>query len=89
MKKFSALAIAALFAATTAGAAFAQTSAPAVMPKPVAATPAPATATAMPAKMSAADKAALSKKCSTDADAKGLHGKDRQKFRNDCKAGKV
>ena len=56
-------------------------------------TPAPAASPAAPmakpakVKMSAADKAALSKKCSADADAKGLHGKAREKFRSDCKKG--
>ncbi len=43
---------------------------------------------AKPAAMSASDKAALSKKCSADADAKGLHGKERKKFRSACKEGK-
>jgi psiF repeat len=28
---------------------------------------------------------AISKQCSAEADAKGLHGKERQKFRNACK----
>ena len=32
-----------------------------------------------------ADKKAISKACSDQADAKGLHGKDRKKFRSDCK----
>lgn len=31
------------------------------------------------------DKDAVSKKCSADADAKGLHGKERKKFREECK----
>jgi hypothetical protein len=31
------------------------------------------------------DKQALSKACSTQADAKGLHGKERKKFRSTCK----
>jgi psiF repeat len=53
------------------GAAFAQ--APA-------ATPAPATA-----KMSPDDKKAISKSCSDQANAKGLHGKERKKFRSECK----
>ena len=79
MKKIAALAIVSLFAATSA---FAQTPAPA----------APATAAkpaaAASAKMSATDKQALSKKCSADADAKGLHGKERKKFRDACQAGK-
>jgi hypothetical protein len=43
------------------------------------------------AKMSAADKKAISKSCSDQADAKGLHGKERKKFRSECKhhGGKV
>ena len=73
MKKIAALALVSLFAATSA---FAQTPAPA------------APAAAAPAKMSATDKQALSKKCSADADAKGLHGKERKKFRDACKSGK-
>ena len=90
MKKFSTLVTAAVFAALAASTALAQTSAPAVMPKPAEASPAPAApAVAKPAKMTAAEKAALSKKCSADADAKKLHGKERQKFRNACKTGKV
>jgi hypothetical protein len=33
-------------------------------------------------------KKAKSKECSTEADAKGLHGKERKKFREQCKHGK-
>jgi hypothetical protein len=36
------------------------------------------------AKMSP-EKTAISKQCSSMADAKGLHGKDREKFRAQCK----
>ena len=59
------------------GSAFAQTAAPAAAP----ATTAPA------AKM---DKkpvvhTAASLECSKEADAKGLHGKERKKFRSECK----
>ena len=63
------------------GAAFAQAPAPA---------PAPAPTTA-PAKMSPDDKKAISKSCSDQANAKGLHGKERKKFRSECKhnAGKA
>ena len=43
---------------------------------------APATA---PAKMTPEEKQAISKSCSDQANAKGLHGKDRKKFRSDCK----
>jgi hypothetical protein len=55
------------------GAAFAQAPAP---------TTAPTTA---PAKMSPDDKKAISKSCSDQANAKGLHGKERKKFRSECK----
>jgi psiF repeat len=44
--------------------------------------PAPTTA---PAKMSTDDKKAISKSCSDQANAKGLHGKERKKFRSECK----
>ena len=46
--------------------------------------PAPAPTTA-PAKMSPDDKKAISKSCSDQANAKGLHGKERKKFRSECK----
>jgi psiF repeat len=58
------------------GAAFAQT--------PPAA-PAPAAQPAAPAKMSPDEKKAVSKSCSDQATAKGLHGKARKKFRSECK----
>jgi hypothetical protein len=46
----------------------------------------PSTApTAAPAKMSPDDKKAISKSCSEQATAKGLHGKERKKFRSECK----
>lgn len=35
--------------------------------------------------MSASDKKAVSKACSKQADAKGLHGKQRKKFRSECR----
>ena len=38
-----------------------------------------------PAKMSPDEKKAISKSCSDQANAKGLHGKARKKFRSDCK----
>jgi hypothetical protein len=40
---------------------------------------------AAPAKMSPDDKKAISKSCSEQATAKGLHGKERKKFRSECK----
>jgi hypothetical protein len=46
---------------------------------------------AMSSKMSAADKKAISKSCTDQANAKGLHGVARKKFRSACKkaGGKV
>ena len=38
-----------------------------------------------PAAMSQAQKQAISKSCTDQANAKGLHGKARKKFRVDCK----
>jgi psiF repeat len=49
------------------------------------ATTAPAAKPAVAAKQTGADKAAISKACSEQADAKGLHGKERKKFRSECK----
>lgn len=61
-----------------AGSAFAQTATPAT----------PATKMA-PAKTAApkekTEHSAASLECSKQADAKGLHGKERKKFRSDCK----
>jgi hypothetical protein len=57
----------------TASVAFAQATAPA-----------PATPDT---KMSPADKSAKSVECSKEADAKGLHGAKRKKFREACKKG--
>jgi hypothetical protein len=62
------------------GSAFAQTAAPA----------APAATTAPAAPAAKMDKkpvvhTAASLECSKEADAKGLHGKERKKFRSDCK----
>ncbi|KIZ48004.1 MULTISPECIES: PsiF family protein [Rhodopseudomonas] len=58
------------------GAAFAQTAAPA--PKTAPSTMAPT------AKKTAAPRTAASLDCSKQADAKGLHGKERKKFRKAC-----
>lgn len=49
------------------------------------ATTVPAAKPAVAAKPTGADKAAISKACSEQADAKGLHGKERKKFRAKCK----
>ena len=46
---------------------------------------APAPAAAAPAKAAAAPPSAASIECSKEADAKGLHGTARKKFRSECK----
>jgi hypothetical protein len=58
-----------------AGSAFAQTPAPAASPAPAAAT-----------SKSTKPHSAASIECSKEADAKGLHGKERKKFRSECKS---
>jgi hypothetical protein len=58
------------------GSAFAQTPAPA---------PAPAAAPAAKMDKKPVVHTAASLECSKEADAKGLHGKERKKFRSDCK----
>jgi invasion protein IalB len=63
-----------------AGAASAQTPAPAASPAPAAA---PAAA---PTAKSSKPHSAASVECSKEADAQGLHGKARKKFRSECKA---
>ena len=75
-----------------AGAAFAQTATPAAPATPAAKTEPAKTA---PAKTAAPkekpERTAASLECSKQADAKGLHGKERKKFRSECKksAGKA
>jgi hypothetical protein len=64
------------------GAAFAQTTAPAPAP---AAPAVQSAAPAAPAVAKPADKKAISKSCTDQANTKGLHGKARKKFRSDCK----
>jgi psiF repeat len=59
-----------------AGSAYAQTSTPAAAP---AAAPAATSKSTKP-------HSAASIECSKEADAKGLHGKERKKFRSECKA---
>lgn len=81
MKK---LVLAASAIAFLAGApAFAQSAAPAAQP-PAAAAPAQ-TSPAQAAPKAAKPRSAASMDCSKQADAKGLHGKERKKFRSDCK----
>jgi len=59
------------------GGAMAQTPAPAA--------PVTAPAATAPDASAPVDKKAISKECSAQADAKGLHGKERHKFRSDCR----
>jgi phosphate-selective porin len=84
MITISSRAVAIVFASLLlTGSAFAQTTTPA--------TPAPAAKTAAEPKMAPAEKkaekprTAASLECSTEADAKGLKGKERKKFRSECK----
>jgi len=48
-------------------------------------TPAATTTTKKPKSAMTPEKTAISKQCSALADQKGLHGKDREKFRAACK----
>lgn len=79
----SRIAATALISLMLAGSAYAQT--PATPAAPAAAAPAaPASKMAAPA---AKPHTAASLECSKEADAKGLHGKERKKFRSECKKG--
>jgi hypothetical protein len=85
--KISMLAVA--FGLLVSGAAFAQNAPATPTATPPAATaPKPAAAPAAAPKADAAAKAAKSAECSKEAEAKGLHGKERKKFREECKKGK-
>jgi psiF repeat len=72
LQRIAAISLIATFAAS--GVAFAEQN-------PAPAAPAAATKTTD----ATADKSAISKACSQQADAKGLHGKARKKFRSQCK----
>jgi invasion protein IalB len=74
----SRLAVAALASLLLAGTAFAQTAAPAAKTETKSDTMAPADKMAKP-------HTAESIECSKEADAKGLKGKERKKFRSACK----
>ncbi|MBN8961850.1 MAG: phosphate starvation-inducible protein PsiF [Rhizobiales bacterium] len=83
MMKFTSLAITTAVAALLlAGPASAQTTAPAAPAAKSAPATTAAPATAPKAK---AERSAASLECSKQADAKGLHGKARHKFRAECK----
>jgi psiF repeat len=85
MKLSSRVATIALASLLLTGSAFAQATAPAT-PAPAApaakATPAPA---APAEKKAEKPRTAASLECSKEADAKGLHGKERKKFRSECR----
>jgi hypothetical protein len=63
--------------------AFAQTTTPAPAAKTA---PAPKAAPAAAEKKAEKPRTAASLQCSKDADAKGVHGKERKKFMSECKA---
>lgn len=69
----SRLAVAALACLLASGTAFAQTTAPAAK-----------TDTATTDKKAPKERSTESLECSKQADAKGLHGKERKKFRSEC-----
>ena len=80
MMKISSLATATAVAALLMmGSASAQTAAPAKTEATKAETKAPAE------KKAQKPQTAASLECSKEADAKGLHGKERKKFRSECK----
>lgn len=85
MKMFGKVIAFGFVAVMVTGAAFAQASAPAA--------PAPTTmAPSAPAPAAGGGKrvqSAHSLECSKEADAKGLHGKARKKFREECKKGQA
>ncbi|WP_441233585.1 PsiF family protein [Bradyrhizobium sp. 930_D9_N1_4] len=75
----SRLAVVALSSLLATGTAFAQTAAPAAKTDAKTTTAAPAD------KKVTKERTAESLECSKQADAKGLKGKERKKFRRDCK----
>ena len=81
MSTLSSRAVATAFASLLLmGSAFAQTPAPAAPAPAAKMAPAAKTDTKAPVVHTAA-----SLECSKEADAKGLHGKERKKFRSECK----
>ena len=76
MTSFRAAGLALAASLLLAGSALAQTPAPAATPAPTA-----------KAEKAQKPRTAASLECSKEADAKGLHGKERKKFRSECKKG--
>jgi len=84
MTKISSLATATAVSLLLMGSAFAQTAAPAKTETTK--TEATKTETKAPAEKKAEKpRTTASLECSKEADAKGLHGKERKKFRSECK----
>ena len=79
MTKISSLATATAVSLLLMGSAFAQTTAPAKTETTKTETKAPAE------KKAEKPRTTASLECSKEADAKGLHGKERKKFRSECK----
>jgi hypothetical protein len=79
MRSSRGLALSVMVLLLGAGAVVAQAPAPATDSKPAAAPSTPA------AGADKADRKAISKTCSDQATAKGLHGKERKTFRAECK----
>jgi hypothetical protein len=79
MTKISSLATATAVSLLLMGSAFAQTTAPAKSETTKTETKAPAE------KKAEKPRTTASLECSKEADAKGLHGKERKKFRSECK----
>ena len=79
MTKISSLATATAVSLLLMGSAFAQTTAPAKPETTKTESKAPAE------KKAEKPRTAASLECSKEADAKGLHGKERKKFRSECK----
>ena len=79
MTKISSLATATAVSLLLMGSAFAQTTAPAKTETTKTETKAPAE------KKAEKPRTTASLECSKEADAKGLHGKERRKFRSACK----
>ncbi|MCL2453054.1 MAG: PsiF family protein [Alphaproteobacteria bacterium] len=86
MKIMASLLIAGALVLSFGPSGYAQMTTPAAPTAPTA--PTMPKAPSMPSAGDAA-KAAKAKECSTQADAQGLHGKERKAFRAKCKAGKT
>ncbi|MCL2385729.1 MAG: PsiF family protein [Alphaproteobacteria bacterium] len=90
MKIMASLLIAGALVLSFGPSGYAQMTTPAAPTAPTAPTM-PSTPSMPSAGKAAGDaaKAAKAKECSTQADAQGLHGKERKAFRAKCKAGKT